>query len=162
VGTFVIKLARVHIGAVVAAIILLGWSESAAAQTITEYARPTPDSGPLGITAGPDGALWFTEWYKSKIGRIPTSGTFTEYVVPTANSNPLIITVGPGGALWFAESGNNKIGRITTSGTFTEYPLSANSEPYIITAGPDGACGSPSTPAEISGGLLLPRAPARS
>jgi hypothetical protein len=29
--------------------------------TITEYPIPTPDSGPNGITAGPDGALWFTE-----------------------------------------------------------------------------------------------------
>jgi len=27
--------------------------------TITEYNIPTPDSTPRGITAGPDGALWF-------------------------------------------------------------------------------------------------------
>ncbi len=38
---------------------------------------PTSDSQPLGITAGPDGALWFTEVRGNKIGRITTSGTIT-------------------------------------------------------------------------------------
>ena len=28
---------------------------------ITEYSPPTTNSGPLLITAGPDGNLWFTE-----------------------------------------------------------------------------------------------------
>ncbi len=37
--------------------------------TFTEYSIPTPHSGPLSITAGPDGALWFTEQLGFKIGR---------------------------------------------------------------------------------------------
>src|SRR5262249_34249626 len=44
---------------------------------ITEYPLPTPISGPIStisspiaITAGPDGALWFTENNSNKIGRI--------------------------------------------------------------------------------------------
>jgi streptogramin lyase len=44
--------------------------------TITEYPVPTPASGPIQITAGPDGALWFTEEFGNQIGRIavvPTS-----------------------------------------------------------------------------------------
>ena len=28
---------------------------------ITEFAIPTANSGPVNITAGPDGNLWFTE-----------------------------------------------------------------------------------------------------
>ena len=79
-------------------------------------------SEPFGITAGPDGALWFTEYYGNRIGRITTLGAITEYVVPTANSYPDGITAGPDGALWFTESftlGN--IGRITTGGTITEF-----------------------------------------
>jgi uncharacterized protein (TIGR03437 family) len=37
---------------------------------LTEYAIPTANSEPAGITAGPDGALWFTESnVGSKIGR---------------------------------------------------------------------------------------------
>src|SRR5947209_2712050 len=70
---------------------------------ITEYLVPTAGSQPAQITAGPDGALWFTESTANKLGRITTSGTFTEYAVPTANAGPAGITVGPDGALWFTE-----------------------------------------------------------
>jgi streptogramin lyase len=37
---------------------------------ITEYAVQTANSSPTGITAGPDGAIWFTECSASNIGRI--------------------------------------------------------------------------------------------
>ena len=50
----------------------------------------------LGITAGPDGALWFTEYWGNKIGRITTAGVITEFPVPTASSNVDDITAGPG------------------------------------------------------------------
>jgi streptogramin lyase len=43
-------------------------------QAITEFTIPTANSGPNGITAGPDGALWFTEAAANKIGRITTAG----------------------------------------------------------------------------------------
>jgi streptogramin lyase len=123
-----------------AAIELLGWSASASAQSITEYSIPTTASGPNGIAAGPDGALWFTESNANKIGRITTSGTITEFGIPTPSSGPFYIAAGPDGALWFSENSGNKIGRITTSGTITEFgiPTSA-SEPAGIAAGPDGA-----------------------
>jgi virginiamycin B lyase len=104
------------------------------------YPVPTVGSGPEGITAGPDGALWFTESAANKIGRIATSGTITEYPVPTAASDPYGIAAGPDGALWFTEYIGNNIGRITTAGVITEYPVpTANSDPDGITAGPDGA-----------------------
>ena len=35
---------------------------------------PAPPLAPRGITAGPDGALWFTERGASNIGRITTAG----------------------------------------------------------------------------------------
>jgi virginiamycin B lyase len=67
-----------------------------------------------GITAGPDGALWFTETIANKIGRITTTGELREFLLPAPNSLPSGITAGPDGALWFTESDNNggKIGRI--------------------------------------------------
>jgi len=40
------------------------------AGVITEFPVPTPGGGPIGITAGPDGALWFTEFDGQKIGRL--------------------------------------------------------------------------------------------
>src|ERR1700730_6073061 len=68
------------------------------------------------IAAGPDGALWFTETFASRIGRITTSGVVSEFPLPTSGSGPADIAAGPDGALWFTEEGVHKIGRITTSG----------------------------------------------
>ena len=99
----------------------------------------TAQSRPLGITAGPDGNLWFTENTGNKIGRISPSGTITEFPVPTADSGLQGITVGPGGNLWFTEQKSNQIGRISPSGTITEYPIpTASGAPFGIAAGPDG------------------------
>ena len=113
---------------------------SAAAQ-ITEFPVPDPDSRPTGITAGPDGALWFTEADANQIGRITTSGTVTEFAIPTPGSQPTAITAGPDGALWFIENAADKIGRITTAGEVAEYPIPTPGSfvPRAITAGPDGA-----------------------
>ncbi len=108
--------------------------------TITELPTPTSGGGPSGIASGSDGALWFTESNKDKIGRVTTAGAFTEYPVPTANSQPDYITSGPDGALWFTELNTNQIGRVTTAGAFTEFAVpTANSKPSGITSGPDGA-----------------------
>jgi len=50
---------------------------AATAQTITGFLLPasTPNSSPIKMAAGPDGALWFTEGFpdknsREKIGRI--------------------------------------------------------------------------------------------
>src|SRR5260370_3170122 len=75
----------------------------ALAPTCIEFQIPTTDSVPTGITAGPDGALWFSEEFKNKIGRITTDGVITEYPIPTPHSNPRDITTGPDGALLFIE-----------------------------------------------------------
>jgi virginiamycin B lyase len=37
---------------------------------VTEFTIPAQGSGPHSITTGPDGALWFTEYYGSRIGRM--------------------------------------------------------------------------------------------
>jgi virginiamycin B lyase len=41
---------------------------------IAMYPVPTSQSGLAGITNGPDGALWFTEQYARKVGRITRVG----------------------------------------------------------------------------------------
>jgi len=113
---------------------------------IAEYPVPNRHVGMFGITAGPDGDLWFTEFGGNQIGRITTAGAIAEYPVPTAGSEPDPTTAGPDGALWFAEEFRAQIGRITTGGVITEYPLPNNaSEPFGITAGPDGSCGLPNS-----------------
>ncbi len=111
------------------------------AGAITEYPLLSHLGSAVGITAGPDGALWFTEGVSNKIGRITTAGVITEY--PVANTDSLHgITTGPDGALWFTEllAYGNKIGRITTAGVVTEYLIpNAYCYPINITAGSDGA-----------------------
>lgn len=106
---------------------------------VEEFQVPTPNAHPLGIAAGPDCAMWFTEGRANQIGRISVTGQITEYPIPTPGSNPARITRGPDGAMWFTESRGNKIGRITTSGVITEFPIpTPNSFPVGITTGPDG------------------------
>jgi streptogramin lyase len=97
----------------------------------------------MGITAGPDGNMWFTEFESAKIGRTTTNGAITKYPVPNTGlqNTPWAIAAGPDGNLWFTEYGGGvgKIGRITTTGAITEYATpTALSGPWAIAAGPDG------------------------
>jgi len=80
------------------AVLLLSLPAIGAAQRIAIGEYPAPSgSFPVGITAGPDGALWFTEPYG--IERVTTSGFITEYHVPTEFFGLLGIAAGPDGAL---------------------------------------------------------------
>src|SRR5437870_8413980 len=63
-----------------------------AALAFIQYPVPTPNSTPVGITAGPDGSLWFTELDGNNIGRITVNGAIIEYAVPTTNCKPIEIT----------------------------------------------------------------------
>jgi streptogramin lyase len=126
------------------------------------------------ITAGPDGALWFTG-LRGDIGRITTTGVVTEFAVPDilppAGSAPgtaatlatlTAIAVGPDGALWFTGV-PGEVGRMTTAGVVTEFsvpsiPPPAGSAPGTaatpatlvgIAAGPDNALWFTGVPGEI-------------
>lgn len=128
-----------------------------AAASIRQFRIPIVLPEPRQITAGPDGALWFTESggtdATSKVGRITTAGAIREFPIPTdyaafpfpTDYSPGKITSGPDGALWFTESGNgflsgDKIGRITTAGAISQCALpDPDSTPYGIASGPDGA-----------------------
>ena len=121
---------------------------AALALKITEFSTPTAASGPLFMTPGSDGAIWFTEVNANRIGRIPTNATsgtqITEFAVPTAGSEPFGLTSGPDGQVWFAELNSSKIGHIpvtATSGSdISEIALpTAGSVPVGITAGSDNA-----------------------
>src|SRR5439155_22959567 len=85
---------------------------------IAEFPIPTsnPPSGssPQGITAGPDGNLWFTEFDGNRIGRITPGGTITQFPIPVSHiySFPEVITAGPYGNLWFTENFSKQIGSI--------------------------------------------------
>ncbi len=107
--------------------------------TFTIYSV-SPNAGLIGITPGPDGAVWFAEAITNKIGRITTSGQIMEFQLPAGNAGPWSIITGPDGALWFTQNnGRSPVASVSTAGQFTEPSYSGPFCNYGITAGPDGA-----------------------
>lgn len=129
------------VGAAYAILVCFGGS-IAAGQTVTEFPLPFPDFvTPTHIAAGPDGALWFTDFNGVSIGRITTAGAITRIPLPQGGSASDGIAVGPDGALWFTFwRQGGKIGRISTGGSITEFPIPTKAAlPQSIAPGPDGA-----------------------
>ena len=87
------------------------------------------------MTAGPNGALWFTNYGSNTIGEITTTGTVSNFTDPSI-SKPIDITTGPDGALWFTNQGNNSIGRITTGGSVTQLHERGDRQPLRDHVGP--------------------------
>ncbi len=103
----------------------------------TAFPLPAPSSLPIGITNGPDGALWFTEYGANKIGRISTTGAITEIATTGV---PYSIAAGPQNTMWFTQCGSNQIGQVATSGgTVYEYHVpTASSGLFNIVSDPHG------------------------
>ncbi|KJU81852.1 lyase-like protein [Candidatus Magnetobacterium bavaricum] len=78
---------------------------------------------PHSITSGPDGNLWFTEYYGRKIAKITTAGVITEYG-DYFLYGPTSITSGPDGKLWAMDS--YRAVKITTAGGMTKYDSNHN------------------------------------
>jgi streptogramin lyase len=116
--------------------LLAGAGESASAVTITDYGGLTAGSQPYGITGGPDGNVWFTEFTGSGlVGRITPAGVVSEFA--SGGSQVQEITSGPDGNLWVtAPFVNDGIRRITPSGAFTVFAL-PGTHPVGITTGSD-------------------------
>ena len=123
---------------------------AAQATALTEF---PPNGGlgsghdPLGLEAGADGNLWFTDGGTAlhAIGRITPAGAVQEFTQGlTSPATPFDITLGPDGNMWFTATGDaphNAIGRVTPSGAIEEFGPPAtepNMAPAQITAGPDG------------------------
>jgi virginiamycin B lyase len=136
--------------------LVAGLALPASAAAIDEFPVP-PGSCPGGITAGPDGALWFSAEGTSRIGRITASGVFAgEVTIPnSANPVPCLdpsfvppldqITVGDDNRLYFTEPRDNQIGSIDPFNPGappveygTLHGLAPGAQPEGITRGPDG------------------------
>ncbi len=103
---------------------------------------------PSSITAGPDGALWVSDFFGND--RVTTSGAISTYTDPSILSAS-DITTGPDGALWFTNllgqptvvgdefDFGGTIGRLSTSGALTTFSSPSIDLPQGITSGPDGA-----------------------
>jgi streptogramin lyase len=106
-----------------------------------------------GITAGPDGNVWFTDTDARAIGSITPSGSFSEFVQDHTFPNVYFvqgIATGADGNLWFGgllDANGPRIGQVTPDGTVTRFsipfldvPGTDEQEQNIrgLTAGPDG------------------------
>ena len=66
----------------------------------------SPGTKRFGITAGPDGNLWFTDATADAIGEInPTTHAISSFPFPQPVPIPYGITAGPDGNIWFTEYG---------------------------------------------------------
>jgi len=110
--------------------------------TIDQFPVPPHANGagtvgaePWGITAGPDGNLWFADLF-DQVGKVTTAGAVTMF--PAApGSTPYDIAAGADGNLWFTAQYASRIVRITPAGVKTGFALPAPfAGPTGITAGP--------------------------
>jgi len=102
---------------------------------VTEYAVPTANAGPDGITLGADGNVWFDEYFAGKVGRITPSGQITEFSV---GGNPTDLVLGSDGNVWFTSYNTDQVGKVSTTGVATLYAMPSGSGPAGLAAGPDG------------------------
>lgn len=152
---------RIHTRALLllslAMFVLAGRSESAIGTiSVTEFPLQPLTSGPLDVAAGPDGALWLTEFLPTgtdngidsryQIRRVTTHGDLTNtFLVPgITDTAPYGIVAGPDGNLWLIEQvaptnpPTSAVLRVTPAGVATEFNT-GSAGPGDITVGPDGA-----------------------
>ena len=107
---------------------------------MTDYATPTPKSGPHGIVVAPDGAIWYTANAAGKLGRLdPATGQIHEYPLAADASDPHTPLV-VGGKVWFTVQQANRYGVLdpaTGQARIFAVPT-PNALPYGIVAAPDG------------------------
>ena len=119
---------------------------------ITVFDAPTTNE-PQGVTAGPDGNLWFSDPPNPNLPNVgeldsvnPSTDVITEYPIPYAGSTPDGIAAGPDGNLSFLDPGANEIGVATLSTSSlvvtTQPPASvAAGSPFGLTVTAENSAG---------------------
>src|SRR5262249_15803613 len=98
-------------------------------------------SEPGVIRNGPDGAVWFTEYFGPNVGRVTTDAvpTFTEYPVAMNSTWVRGLATGPDGNLWLAGRDPQALVQIDTAGNFLQEFTGLSANPYDLIQGPDGS-----------------------
>ncbi|MGH9256165.1 MAG: virginiamycin B lyase family protein [Vicinamibacterales bacterium] len=104
--------------------------------SVTEYALPTPRSGPHGLVADAAGHIWYTGNTARLVGRLdPTTGVVLEFPMSdTRARDPHTPILDAAGTLWFTVQGGNVVGRLApvTGETTVIASNTPNSLPYGI------------------------------
>ena len=96
---------------------VVGHLTSLTSTSVTGIAINVP-AGPglRGLTAGPDGTMYFTEPTANNVARVLINATsaagITEYPAPSAGAGLIDVIAGPDGNVWFVENFSNKIGNV--------------------------------------------------
>lgn len=132
------------LAAVVGALWLGLCGSAAAVPVITEFSDGmVPGSYPRGITAGPDGNLWFNQMNPARIGRITPRGEISTFTTEVEDDDVVDSPVaGPDDSIWFtvwATEGGLGLGQMTLGGDDSLFDTSPYSDPsYGMAYGPDG------------------------
>jgi virginiamycin B lyase len=113
-----------------------GIGQMTPAGTVKLFPLPK-DHTPLGITAGADGAIWFTDsgpGLTKFIGRLTLAGEITEIPLEQQGSINEVV-VGPDKAIWFDMT--STIGRVGPTGSVTWFPLTHGGLIEGMCVGPD-------------------------
>ncbi len=109
--------------------------------TAIVYALKLSTAGafPYTITVGPDGALWFTELYGSRLGRIDKQCNLTEYPVPTRfGGTPTQVEFENSTHGYYVDAGNatSGLGEVLSFGTtqFAPQPIDGTFRPQAATS----------------------------
>lgn len=110
--------------------------------SVTEYALPTPNSGPHGLVADSAGNIWYTGNAARLIGRLdPTTGVVQEFSVPDSQArDPHTPILDHAGILWFTVQNGNFVGRLDpiTGEIALVASRTSNSRPYGIVINSQG------------------------
>ncbi len=85
------------------------------------YDAPAPNSSLQGITAAPDGTIWFAETAARRLGHLipcqSTPCTVTDYGLPVGVeiTFPIQLAIDRNGTVWFTDHGSNQFGSFNPS-----------------------------------------------
>jgi streptogramin lyase len=82
--------------------------------SVTVFLLPSPNVGPAGIAASPDGTIWFTQESVGNIASITNSGVITQGKI-VKGSGPAGITVADNGDPWYTMRPVDKIATLQLS-----------------------------------------------
>jgi virginiamycin B lyase len=103
---------------------------------VQEFPAGRGDAQLIGIAAGPDRRMWFTD-QRGRVGAVTAAGRVRSFSRGLRGANPVAIARGPDRALWFTDFRRHRIGRVSTAGTITTFHV--REQPVAIASGPDGA-----------------------
>ncbi|MGI8562635.1 MAG: Vgb family protein [Candidatus Dormibacter sp.] len=106
---------------------------------VTEIALGGSHLDPIGLTVGPDQALWVAELSGDRIDRVALDGTVGHHPVSRGVGAQGIVAAADG-KLWFTESRASRVGRLDpASGQVQEDAVATGAWPDQIAAGQDGS-----------------------